>query len=251
MSVVDQLAAAQAAAARNGTADAEAAAEQLTAMLDLGSVGLSITGARVVGQGGTATAYLYLSNGAEVVFERLRDMAKPPTLMVEVAACTGASPKLNQQQAIRAVALLRGLAAHEVAATVDELSREWGVSFLQSAAPIDVDMDDQTERWGAFSRLERHDPVADARVESKSVASASVLLRHTDGTRFVRTGWFRAHVKSEDVTASPPEIAQRMRRVGWERRGEEGWIKATRPGRPGVLRWRFYIVAPGWEEDIA
>lgn len=251
MSVVDELAAAQAAAHRNGTADAGSAAEQLTAILDLASVELSVTGARVVGRGGTATAYLYLSDGSELVFERLRDMAKPPTLMVEVAACTGASPKLNQQQAIRAVALLRGLAAHEIAATVDELSREWGVSFLQSAAALEVDMDDQRQRWGAFSELERREPVADARAESKSVASASVVLCHLDGTRFVRAGWFRADVKSEDVTASPQEIAQRMRRVGWERRGRDGWIKATCPGAPRApLRWRFYIVAAGWEDVV-
>jgi hypothetical protein len=207
-------------------------------------------GARVVGRGGIATAYLYLSDGKELVFERLRDLAKPQTLMVELAACTGTTPVLKQAQAIRAVALIRALATHELTATTDELSTEWGVTFLQSAAAIDVDLEDQTQRWGAFAELDRRDPISAARQEGTSVASASVVLRHLDGTRFVRAGWFRAHVKQEDVSVSPQEIAQRMLRVGWDRRGAEGWIKATRPGHRGVLRWRFYLVAADWEAAV-
>jgi hypothetical protein len=110
-------------------------------------------------------------------------------------------------------------------------------------------MDDQQERWDAFSELNRRDPVAAARSEGTSVAQACMVLRHLDGTRFVRAGWFRAHVRQEDVTVSPQEIATRMARVGWRRRGDEGWIKATRPGFREVLRWRFYLVPADWEDD--
>jgi hypothetical protein len=253
VSGVDELAAAQAAARRNGTSDPESAAEQLTALLDLesGYPGLHVAGGRVVGSGGRASADIYLTDGSAITFESLREMATPKLLALEVAAVTGASPKLNQAQAIRAVALLRGLATHQLAATTDELSREWGLTFLQSAEVIDADMEDQQTRWVAFSELQRRDPVAVARAEGTSVARASVVLRHVDGTRFVRAGWFRAHVRSEDVTVSPQEIAQRMRRVGWERRGGEGLIKATRPDYPGSLAWRFYTVPGGWEEGTA
>jgi hypothetical protein len=253
MSGVDELAVAQAAARRNGTADPESAAEQLTALLDLesGYPGLRVVGARVVGSGGRASADIYLSDGAVMTFESLREMATAKLLALEVAAVTGASPRLNQAQAIRAVALLRGLATHQLAATTDELSREWGLTFLQSAQVIDAGMDDQRQRWAAFSEIQRRDPVAAARAEGTSVAVASVVLRHHDGTRFVRAGWFRAHVRSEDMTVSPQEIAQRMQRVGWKRRGDEGLIKATRPDNPGSLAWRFYTVAAGWEEGAA
>jgi hypothetical protein len=102
----------------------------------------------------------------------------------------------------------------------------------------------------AFSELERRDPVASAREERTTVAKASLVLRHHDGTRFVRAGWFRAHVRHEDVTVSPHEIAQRMERVGWERRGQEGKIKAPRPDLPGAVIFRFYTVAASWEESI-
>jgi hypothetical protein len=242
VSAIDEL------AALNGAPDAKTASEQLTALLDLASVGLAVTGARVVGRGGKASADVYLSNGEVLTFDSLRDMSTPKLLALEVAAVTGAAPKLSQQQALRAVALLRWLAAHELAATLDELSREWGFTFLQDAAVVDVDMDDQGRRWDAFSELARRDPVAAARAEGTSVASACTVLRHLDGTRFVRAGWFRAHVRSDDATVSPHEIGVRMVRVGWLRRGGEGWVKATRPGLPGVLRWRFYLVPPGWEE---
>jgi hypothetical protein len=234
-------------ARRNG-GDPEAAetpAEQLTDLLDLASN--PVTGGRVVGRGGSATGYIYLTDG-ELVFEHLRDMAKPATLMVELAACTGANPRLTQAKAIRAVVLLRELAEHEEVVTIDALSREWGISYLQEATTVDVDMDDQSARWGAFCELERRNPSVAAREEGTSIARASVVLRHSDGTRYVRAGWFRSHVRGEDVTVSPQEIAQRMLRVGWERRGAEGLVKATRPDLPGQLAWRFYIVRPGWEE---
>jgi hypothetical protein len=239
----------EAATSRNGNADS-GPAERLTTLYGLATVGLEVVRARVVGDGGTATVYLYLSDGFEIVFERLRDMAKPQTVLVELAACTGARPKLDQTKCIDAIALIREIAEHELTATIDELSREWGLTFLQSADAIDLDMDDQTERWGAFSELDRRDPVAAPRSAGTSVASASVVLRHLDGTRYVRAGWFRAHVRQDDVTVSPQEIAQRMERVGWRRPGTEGRVKATRPGHQGALLWRFYVVDADWETKL-
>src|SRR3712207_7035210 len=41
-----------------------------------------------------------------------------------------------------------------------------------------------------------------------SVAQASLVLRHADGIRLVRAGWFRAHAKQDDTSASPQEIAR-------------------------------------------
>jgi hypothetical protein len=134
-------------------------------------------------------------------------------------------------------------------ATLDELSREWGQTFLKAAIVLDLDMEDQTQRWGAFCELERQDnPVAAARRDPTSIAQACLVLRHLDGTRYVRSGWFRSYVRQEDVTVPAQEVAQRMERVGWQRRGREGWIKATRPAFQDVHRWRFYVVREGWEE---
>ena len=229
--------------------DPIAAAEQLAAMLDLPSVGLAIRGARIVGRGSRASADLYLSDGSEITFETLRDFANPTRLTLEIVACTGARPALKLPQAMAAVALLRVIAEHQETMTTDQLSNEWGTSYLQSVATRAVDMNDQAARWEAFCALERIDPVAMAHREGISVATASLVLVHTDGTRLVRCKWFRAYAKSEDASVSPQEIAHRMQRVGWHRRGTEGKVKATRPGIQGSpLIWSFYSVPKGWEE---
>lgn len=241
MSALEQL------AATNGRPDPMTAAEEIAAILDLADVELAITGARIVGRGGGASADVFLSDGAVLTFERLRDVGKPNVLAIEVAACTGATPKLNGAQALRVVSLLRALAEHEAAFDGDEIARDWGTSFLQAASVLDVDLFDQTERWAAFSSLAAIDPTAlRAAGEVASVAGASRILRHTDGTRYVRTGWFRAHVRAEEAISST-ELANRMQRVGWERRGATGRVKATRPDFPAELVWTFYSVPTGWE----
>ena len=237
-------------AAGNGRPDAIAAAEQLAEILDLASVELTITGARIVGRGGSASADVFLSDGSALTFERLRDAGKPNVLAIEVAACTGATPKLNGGQALRAVALLRAVAEHEAVFSADQIAADWGSTFLQAAPTIDVDMSDQGERWGAFSTLAAIDP-AERRGsgEAPSVAAAATVLVHTDGTRLVRCGWFRAHVRGEDAIG-PTEIANRMQRVGWTRRGGTGRVKASHPHQPVSLAWSFYTVPAGWEATL-
>lgn len=228
-------------------ADPITAAQELGALLKLDTVGLTIRGARIVGRGSRASADLYLSDGTEITFEALRDVANPSRLAVEIAACTGATPALKQPMALRALTLLRALAEHHAATTIDELSIDLGTTYLQTVAALPVDLNDQADRWRAFAELERLDPVQRSRADAVSIAQASIVLEHTDGTRLVRTGWFRAYAKQEDPAASPEEIAHRMQRVGWQRRGGSGRIKATRPGHAGSLVWTFYTVPPAWE----
>lgn len=235
---VDQLAAQQGA-----VPDAITAAEQLAALLDLGSVGVTIRGARIVGRGSRASADIYLSDKTEVNFETLRDVAHQTRLAVEIAACTGATPKLNPRQAVQAVALLRALAEHHETFTADQIATAWGVEFLQGASDVPVDIDDQVSRWAAWSELEAHRP------DERGRPGDYLVLVDREGDRLVRAGWFRAFVRAEDTTVSPQEIAHRMLRVGWQRRGADGRVKATRPGHHGQLVWPFYIVPAGWENS--
>ena len=245
MSSIDALAAEQ-----SGKPDPIEAAEQMTALFDLPSLGLTIIGARVVGRGSQASADIYLNNGSEISFESMRDLAKPQRLMVEIAACTGATPKLTQAQAIRAVALIRALAEHERVVGDDERAVEWGVTFLQAASVVDVDINDQQQRWAAFVQLESSDPQTVWHQRGVPIAKSSTVLHdRSSGQRLVRTGWFRAHVRGEDHTVSPQDIAHRMQRVGWRQPGSTGRIKATRPGLPGTLAWSFYVVPKGWEDE--
>jgi hypothetical protein len=157
MTNVDLLSSVQ--AVTSGTPGVASAAEQLTALLDLPTVGLNISGARIVGRGSRASADIYLSDGTEVTFESLREIANPTRLSLEIAACTGATPRLKAPQAIRAVALLRTIAEHHTTFTADEIATDWGADYLQSADVLDIDMQDQAQRWWAFSHLASVHPV--------------------------------------------------------------------------------------------
>lgn len=231
-----------------GPPDPFSAAEELAALLDLPAVGLSIRGARIVGRGSGASADLYLSDDTTVTFDSLRDVGTPKSLALQIAACAGASPKLKQPDAIRAVVLLRALADHAEVFTDDELAVEWGVSYLQSADVLDVDLGDQAARWAAFTHLKDVDPESRSRAQGIPLAAASVVLRHAgDGTRLVRCGWFYSHARAQDIGVSASIVAHRMERVGWGRRGAKGRIKATRPGFAETLAWSFYSVPTDWQ----
>lgn len=246
MTALDDLAATQ-----TGAPDPMTAAEQLAAMLDLLSVGVTIRGARVTGQGSRASVQIALSNGDEMEFDSVRDMIRPQNLIAEVAACTGATPTVKQPQAVRAVALVRALAEHTRTATADDTARAWGVEYLQTANTLDVDISDQAGRWAAFKHLEQHRPYVDEAPDGATLAQvlAGVVLRHSDGSRLVRTGWFREFVRREqDPTVSPAQLHQRMQRVGWQLRGNAGRIKATCPGRADSLVWTFYVVPVDWKQ---
>ena len=98
-------------------------------------------------------------------------------------------------------------------------------------------------------QLERFDPIASTRRDPVTIAQASVVLLDLAGTRYVRCSWFAAHFRREDPAASPHDVAHRMQRVGWLRRGREGRIKSTPPARKGQLAWSFYVVPTGWEDN--
>ncbi len=232
---------------RRGVPDPFEAAEQLTALLDLASVGVDVRGARIIGRGSRARVQVHLSNGEMLEFEELRDMIRPQALAAEVVAATGATPALKQPQCVRAAALVRALAEHALTATEDDDATAWGLEYLQAADVLDVDMTDQRQRWGAFKRLEQVNPYAAARENGTSLATGSVVLRHADGSLLVRTGWFREYVRAEqDHTISPRRIGTRMEAGGWTRRGGGGRVKATQPAGRETLVWTFYDVPDGW-----
>ena len=191
---------------------------------------------------------MQLSDGSELRFRSLREMTQPTKLFAEVVATTGAVPKLNQQLAGEAVALLKRFARHVASMNEDDEAIEWGVNFLQAAETLDVDVDDQAERWGAFCKLEEIDPRRQHAETRQSIASASVVLRCADGSRLVRTDWFRAYVKSIETRMTPAQIATVMQNVGWIRRGSKGRWKATRRGLPGQRNMAFWLVPVDWED---
>lgn len=223
---------------------------ELTSLLGLHTAGLRITRAEVYGRGAGASATLFLSDGSTVEFETIRDVTSPAKLSDEIVATTGVIVMLKKPEALRAAALLRALAEHHEVATEDAISRDWGVECLQAAQTCLVDMTDQMSRWRAFSALNEVDPASQARTQSAPIGPQLVVLIDRSGMRLVRCGWFLSFVREHGGFVAPDALARRMERVGWRRRGREGWIKATPPGRPGVLRWRFYVVPDAWEEQV-
>jgi hypothetical protein len=238
---------ADARAARNGRAPDSAVGEELerlAELLGLPLVGVEITDVKMFGQGAGASIDICLSNGETMSFQSIREMVRPQYLIAELVACAGATPELKQPQAVQVVKLARTLAERVQLDSEDATSREWGVEFLQQNETIDFAVDNQAERWRAFELLSDRDPWHG----DGTFASACIALRDTSGARFVRSEWFLRYVRSMVPRETPASLRTRMARVGWERRGSEGRIKATAPGRAATLRWAFWIVPAGWGE---
>jgi hypothetical protein len=210
-------------------------AQTLESLLGFDKVDVSVLAVRVFGKGARATVEVDVSNGEMLTWDTVREMLRPANLAAEVVACTGATPNLTIAQCMRAVALMRELAAITKTMTDNEIAVEWGLDYLQESELISLNMLDQQQRWAAFSRL--------------GGAEGRTVLKHLDGSRFVRCGWFRAYVREIDPTISQNSVNARMLRVGWSRRATHGRIKATAPGRPAVLGWNFWTVPEGWGED--
>lgn len=247
MSAVDDLAAVQG-------PDPIAAAEQLNALLSLPE-SAGVRGARITGQGSRATVEIDLANGDMMIFDTLRDMTRPALLIAEVAACAGVAIVLKQPAAVQAVVLVRALAEHHRATNANDSAIDWGISYLQNANVIDVDMNDRRERWGAFCKLrDAQHAVAGAedggRGNGHAVASATLVLRANEGARYIRAGWFQSYVRREDSTISRQDVTTRMLRVRWQIRGNTGRIKATGPMPGEQLGWNFLIAPAGWENDL-
>ena len=173
-------------------------------------------------------------------------MTKPAALRSELVATTGSTAKITADQAVQAVAHVRKVAARTLAVTEDGTALDWAHSYLGTATTLDVGMSDMRERFAAFEHLERNSPWDRARAETISIAAAGIVLRDIDGTRYVRCGWFASFVRQQDATAGQAALAVRMARIGWERRGSAGNVKATSSVSGRQLVWSFYVVGPDW-----
>jgi hypothetical protein len=241
----------QMAAGVNGDATPEEMREQLTRLLGLEQIGRIVIGAEIFGRGVTASVDVHLSGDQKVTFERFGDIGKGPVLTAHLMASLGIAQSLTAKQAVLAGSLIFRLARHHGEENADAIAREWGLEFLRLAPIGEVDLEDQASRWRAFSHLAQISPQRDAGEDrsAHSLACKCVVLEATNGVRLLRSGWFLAYVKREAGTVDPGVLATRMERVGWQRPGSEGWIKATSPSTPPqTLRWRFYTVPEGWEE---
>lgn len=91
--------------------DPNVAAQRLTTLLDLDTVGLAVRGAFVANGGASnSPAGLYLSNGSVARFRRLHTVGNPRSVATELACTAGTAPKLTRDEATEAIVLLRAVA---------------------------------------------------------------------------------------------------------------------------------------------
>ena len=214
--------------------DAVASVDELTALLGLGAVGKRIDRVAVFGRGSKATVQLHLDGDEHITLDPLGSYATPAKLTLEMAATTGATPKLKGPDVALVTSLIYRLGQHHEAFETRDVAWEVAQDYLRDAATGEVDMNDQADRWRAFCALER------------SPAQNIVLKDETTGHRLVRVGWFAAYARQRTGTSEP--ILHELRALGWTKRGAEGRIKATQPGLGRSLIWKFFVVPEGWEE---
>ena len=231
--------------------ETKASRDELAGLLGLDEINRTILGVQMFGRGPAASVDLQLSGDTKLTFEHFGDITKPPALTAHLASI-GVARTFKGQNAAAIGALIARLARRHDGETADEIAGEWGSEFLRLAATQMVDLADQADRWRAFALLERLNPSHDAGEDrsSHALACASELLEdRASGVRLVRCGWFLNYVRREvGGMYSPQALGMQMERVGWQRSGTEGRVKATCPATGRALLWRFYSVPKGWQD---
>jgi Primase C terminal 1 (PriCT-1) len=225
------------------------ATDALGSLLGLDTVGLQVEGVVLFGRGSGAVAWIHLSDGTKITLDTLGKFTSGPKLAIEVALQAGATPALKPADVTRVMALLHRLAEHHEVLDQENRAADLGIAYMQTVRTIAVRMDDQHERWRAFELLDRTDPVSRARANGISIAETSIVLEDaTAGVRYVRASWFAAYLRQQAGPGAAEEGVRAMKRLGWNKPGTEGRVKATAPGRPATLQWAFFQVPAGWEQ---
>lgn len=236
---------------QDGREGAEAGArDELTTLLALDKIALSVTGATLYGRDSKATAEIHISDGSMLTLDPIGSYGSPAKFTLEVALQIGAEPSLQPKHMKRVMSCLRTIAEYRDAVTLDDRARDFAISFLQEAKVRNVTMSDQTDRFNAFVALAAANPAITARKDDTSIAAESIVLEDTaSGMRYVRISWFNAFVRAQAAPGVADDVGRRMRALGWEKPGNDGRIKATAPGGSDSLQWGFFAVPAGWERQ--
>jgi hypothetical protein len=224
----------------------------LTEALKVGPADWHVESAEINGKGLSAVCAVGLRSrsgeATTIEIDRFSQLTQPSALAGLVSFYTGVGETFTQKECARISGLVRRLAHVQNDVGDNDIARDYGVAFLQAAAVWDVDLESQAERWGAISQLKDRDPVALARENKTTIAASSIVLRDLHERRYVHSGWFHEFVRRDcSGLVGAPELYGRMGRLGWERRGRRGRIKATEPGGSVELQVPMFIVPPGWE----
>ena len=217
------------------------AIEELTVLLGLDAVGKRVDTVTVYGRGSNAVAHIHLDNGNRIALDPIGRFGTPAKLAQEVALQAGAEPVLKLTDVLRAMSLLYTLGDHIAEFEVEDRARDHGANYLRGMPVEAVDMADQASRWQAFSLLDR--------VGQPGGPPEFVLEDPSTGLRCLRAGQFTVHVRGLSSPGEADVVSRAMTRIGWDKPGGEGRIKATQPGFSKTLQWAFYTVTNGWEAE--
>ena len=218
-----------------------ASLDELDELLGLKAIGKQIDVVKVFGRGSNAVAWIELDNGEKIVLDTIGKFATPGRLTTEVALRTGAAPVFKPGQVVRVLVLLHDLGRLTETFETEDHALDHGCEYLRLTPTQAVTMSDQASRWQAFDLL--------AHV-GRSSGPPEFVLEDTDtGARYVRSDWFATYVRSRVSPGEVEAIGRAMERLGWDKPGRQGRIKATAPGRKGTRIWAFYVVPKGWEDQ--
>ena len=218
--------------------DAEASLDELNALLGLDDVGKRIDRVSVFGRSTKGAAYLHLDDGEKITLDPIGSFTTVGRLSAELALRTGAQPMLKTPAVVRFLALLYLLGEHSALHELDDLARERGVEYLGTIAVGEFVPGDQASRWEAFNKL-----------DSVREASRFVLKDSGTGHRYVRVNWFADWLRMRSSPGEPDRVMTALTRLGWQKPGTEGRIKASQPRFKRTLQWAFFVVSPGWEDE--
>jgi hypothetical protein len=206
----------------------------------------------VYGTGSKLSAKLRLDDGRVVEVESLTKAAYLAGYLPALMALHGVviDGPWRTADSRRAVALITQVGERHVPLSDDDVARNWGVTFLERAHGLDVDMGDQEERWRAFTELRRRAQrttnwTTFHPTSTGEQAPREFLLVGRDGRRHVPVTFLVEHVRTVSKTfIGARRLNARMTRVGWG----HATRRATNPSNGSRLTYVFYVVEQGWDE---
>jgi hypothetical protein len=201
-----------------------------------------------------ATCRVVLSTRGGLVFDV--DNWKAATssaraLAQEIRLQIGTDPSIKKDDLGRLDVLIGQFCKVVQAMTVQDRAVELGRTFLQEAETLDVDLDDQAERYIALKQLKDRHPIAKAKADGTSAVSACLVLRDNVDRRYVRISWFVDFVKANAVSSQVGAIVEAMESPGmWSRlNNSKSRMKGTDPVTKDHVWQALYEVPANWPEE--
>jgi len=201
-----------------------------------------------------ATCRVVLSTRGGLVFDVDNWKSAPSSaraLAQEIRLQIGTDPSIKKDDLGRLDVLVGQFCKVVQAMTVQDRAVELGRTFLQEAETLDVDLDNQAERYAALKQLKDRHPTAKAKADGTSTVAACIVLRDNVDRRYVRISWFVDFVKANAVSSQVGAIVEAMESPGmWSRLNDtKSRMKGTDPVTKDHVWQALYEVPANWPEE--